>query len=198
MHDSWESKSRLFILLWLFFWTGLMHYDLAGGFNHFLFSPYLGKWSNLTNIFQMGRNHQLVIHLGSMMFLFEIPHGNWYFPPEKKAYFFFLHKKWNQMILQTFFCFSGTKLAAIVVSMEKKRRQHFPKKGLRVVFLDDILFVAYERNMELSDPLDVSHNRDLRDYKYIRIPFMMISLWKKTGDNSGSPASSSFSRVYQH
>ena len=25
----------------------------------FYFHPYLGKWSNLTNIFQMGWNHQL-------------------------------------------------------------------------------------------------------------------------------------------
>ena len=35
---------------------------LGGGFKcFFLFHPYLGKWSNLTNIFQMGWNHQLVI-----------------------------------------------------------------------------------------------------------------------------------------
>ena len=27
--------------------------------NIFYFYPYLGKWSNLTNIFQMGWNHQL-------------------------------------------------------------------------------------------------------------------------------------------
>ena len=32
---------------------------LGGGCNHFL--TYLGKWSNLTNIFQMGWNHQLVL-----------------------------------------------------------------------------------------------------------------------------------------
>ena len=32
---------------------------LRGGFNFFYFHPYLGKWSNLTNIFQMGWNHQL-------------------------------------------------------------------------------------------------------------------------------------------
>ena len=33
---------------------------LGGGFKYFLCSPYLGKWSNLTNIFQMGWNHQPV------------------------------------------------------------------------------------------------------------------------------------------
>ena len=34
---------------------------LGGGFKYFLFSPRsLGKWSNLTNIFQMGWNHQPV------------------------------------------------------------------------------------------------------------------------------------------
>ena len=31
---------------------------LGGGFKYFLFHPYLGKISNLTNIFQMGWNHQ--------------------------------------------------------------------------------------------------------------------------------------------
>ncbi len=30
--------------------------------NIFYFHPYLGKWSNLTNIFQMGWNHQLGNH----------------------------------------------------------------------------------------------------------------------------------------
>ena len=28
----------------------------------FYFHPYLGRWSNLTNIFQMGWNHQLVLY----------------------------------------------------------------------------------------------------------------------------------------
>ncbi len=32
---------------------------LGGGLKYFYFHPYLGKWSNLTNIFQMGWNHQL-------------------------------------------------------------------------------------------------------------------------------------------
>ncbi len=37
-----------------------MHYQkLGGGFKDFLFHPYLGKIPNLTNIFQMGWNHQL-------------------------------------------------------------------------------------------------------------------------------------------
>ena len=31
-------------------------------FQLFYFHPYLGKWSNLTNIFQVGWNHQLEIH----------------------------------------------------------------------------------------------------------------------------------------
>ena len=32
---------------------------LRGGFKYFLYSPRtLGKWSNLTHIFQMGWNHQ--------------------------------------------------------------------------------------------------------------------------------------------
>ncbi len=32
---------------------------LGGGFKYFYFHPYLGKISNLTNIFQMGWNHHL-------------------------------------------------------------------------------------------------------------------------------------------
>ena len=33
---------------------------LIGGFKYFYFQPYLGKWSNLTNMFQRGWNHHLV------------------------------------------------------------------------------------------------------------------------------------------
>ena len=33
----------------------------GGNSNIFYFNPYLGKWSNLTNIFRMGWNHQLVV-----------------------------------------------------------------------------------------------------------------------------------------
>jgi len=46
----------------LFFWHNGFGYKekLGGGFKHFFyFYPYLGKWSNLTNIFQMGWNHHL-------------------------------------------------------------------------------------------------------------------------------------------
>ena len=36
------------------------HSILGGGSNIFYFHPYVGKWSNLTNMFQMGWNHHLV------------------------------------------------------------------------------------------------------------------------------------------
>ena len=36
----------------------LAYDNLGGGFKYFSFHPYLGKISNLTNIFQMGWNHQ--------------------------------------------------------------------------------------------------------------------------------------------
>ena len=36
--------------------------------NIFNFHPYLGEWSNLTNIFEMGWNHQLVIDVKSLLF----------------------------------------------------------------------------------------------------------------------------------
>ena len=37
---------------------------LGGGFKYFYFHPYLGKIPILTNIFQMGRNHQPVVLWG--------------------------------------------------------------------------------------------------------------------------------------
>ena len=45
---------------------------LGGGNSNILyFHPYLGKWSNLTDIFQMGWNHQLVDFGRCSMFFFE-------------------------------------------------------------------------------------------------------------------------------
>ena len=35
--------------------------------NIFYFNPYLEKWSQLLNIFQMGWNHQLVIFTGELI-----------------------------------------------------------------------------------------------------------------------------------
>ena len=55
---------------------------LGGGFSYFLFSPQtLGKISNLTDIFQMGWNHQLEVGLfknpvmngGEIMTLYKWP-----------------------------------------------------------------------------------------------------------------------------
>ena len=41
--------------------------------NIFHFQPYLGKWSNLTNIFQMGWNHQLAWE-GTLAPVPQLPH----------------------------------------------------------------------------------------------------------------------------
>ena len=43
--------------------------SLSGGFKYVLFHPYLGKWSNLTNIFQMGWNHQPALFVANSFFL---------------------------------------------------------------------------------------------------------------------------------
>ena len=64
----WWNSDELLDENWMTLVTFLMNLlnigwiwtDLAGGFKYFLFSPYLGKWSNLTDIFQRGWNHQLV------------------------------------------------------------------------------------------------------------------------------------------
>ena len=45
--------------------------------NIFCFHPYLGKWSKLTNIFQMGWNHQLETH-GSLKGIHNIPKHSMY------------------------------------------------------------------------------------------------------------------------
>ena len=51
--DEWVHVSDPIHVYWvLFTW-------LDGGFKYFYFHPYLGKWSNLAYIFQMGWNHQL-------------------------------------------------------------------------------------------------------------------------------------------
>ena len=46
------TKCRYFSLLMVLNWVVVS--------NSFYFHPYLGEWSNLTNIFQMGWNHHLV------------------------------------------------------------------------------------------------------------------------------------------
>ena len=42
------------------FWTKLNWKKLTRWWFHLFFHPYLGKWSNFTNIFQLGWKHQLV------------------------------------------------------------------------------------------------------------------------------------------
>ena len=39
--------------------TMLLSKQLGGGFKHFYFHPYLRRWFNSTNVFQMGWNHQM-------------------------------------------------------------------------------------------------------------------------------------------
>ena len=63
--------------------------------NIFYFQPYLGKWSNLTDIFEMGWNHQPVLfrRLGEIHFVPQsLNHTARYDPHVKKAsmYLYFL------------------------------------------------------------------------------------------------------------
>ena len=58
---------------WRFFGGFLLKITLlGGGFKYFYFHPYLGKWSNLTNIFQVGWNHQLVTVFFAMLMLIRL------------------------------------------------------------------------------------------------------------------------------
>ena len=50
-------KTCRMVFLTLDFWRCEKNWVVVS--NIFYFHPYLGKWSNLTNIFQMGWNHQL-------------------------------------------------------------------------------------------------------------------------------------------
>ena len=54
-----RSIEAFFVKGWAFF-SGILQVFWVVVLNIFYFHPYLGKWSNLTNIFQMGWNHQLV------------------------------------------------------------------------------------------------------------------------------------------
>ena len=60
---QWCWKSRSFHVQLLKLKIDTQNSHLGGGFKHFYFHPYLERWSNLTNIFQVGWNHQLEIHV---------------------------------------------------------------------------------------------------------------------------------------
>ena len=57
LHIHWSWWGPIDIIdhesCWFSF-ISLIKQQLGGGFKHFFFHPYLGKISNLTNIFQMG------------------------------------------------------------------------------------------------------------------------------------------------
>ena len=64
------------------------------------FQPYLGKWSNLTNIFQLGWNHQLVVIYITLKVLelikLKLARSRWW---QLKDFWNFLPKKnWEKMI----------------------------------------------------------------------------------------------------
>ena len=57
------QSANLWWFCWRNAWEEKIKKRLSGWWFHFFkyFQPYLGKWSNLTNIFQLGWNHQLVV-----------------------------------------------------------------------------------------------------------------------------------------
>ena len=63
--NFWFASGRTQNSLSNFFWwveLGTLDNTKVVASKPFYFHPYLGKWSDLTNIFQMGWNHQLDIH----------------------------------------------------------------------------------------------------------------------------------------
>ena len=55
---SWTVRQWICHIFYFYFGLGL-----GGGFKSFYFHHMLGNWSNLTNIYPMGSNHQLVAYL---------------------------------------------------------------------------------------------------------------------------------------
>ena len=66
-HMSFEEFRCLSIFV-MGFHICYIYIYLGGGFKYVVyFHPYLRKWSNLTNIFQMGWNHQRYIYIDIIM-----------------------------------------------------------------------------------------------------------------------------------
>ena len=71
---------------------GSWNISLVGSFKYFFFHHYLGKWSSLTNIFQMGWNHHLDLFINGcfnwmMNHIINIKHG-------RKSQFPSIEKNW--------------------------------------------------------------------------------------------------------
>ena len=65
---TWVSSSHLpFIITQKGVYVFLSLYLLGGGFKYYYFHPYLGTWSNLTDIFQMGLKPPTSIHITHRM-----------------------------------------------------------------------------------------------------------------------------------
>ena len=78
-------------------WEWGIFTNLGGVSNIFYFHPYLGKWSNLTNIFQRGWNHQLVT-LHKKIKTWTSPRNvgsNGFFHPRKSCGMRKIHGFWN-------------------------------------------------------------------------------------------------------
>ena len=86
----WEFWVEMILITWLG----------GGNSNMFYFHPYLGKWSNLTNIFQMGWNHQLddfhVTHENRFEWILCLKEWKW---NAKTGSFMLLHTKIHVRVL---------------------------------------------------------------------------------------------------
>ena len=89
----------------------------------FYFHPYLGKWSNLTNIFQMGWNHQLVTLLAVLWFfvtwnvLLLCIVTFFFFSRKIKAAFSFLFR-----FVSVCFCFFRERSRQLIILVFKKKQ----------------------------------------------------------------------------
>ena len=123
-------------------WFHTIHTCLAGGFKYFLFSSYLGKRSNLTNIFQMGWNHPPVIMIMYVVpvDVFTIPTHYAFHPSLRRGVF---STTFDPSVMEFLRCATlpqcqvfPTKKWGIIKRLPSRELTYPPKNGiLKMIFL---------------------------------------------------------------
>ena len=88
----------------------MLNDDLGGGFKYLLFSSLPRKCSNLTNIFQMGWNHQVVIDIYDTFMKFVSKNWRWYLFHRLK----WVEDPWKPGLTEQPFCLTKTSQTKIL------------------------------------------------------------------------------------